>query len=161
MVGVEPARNIAVLAEAAGIPTVPEFFDAASAAAVVAGHGRAAVILGRHVFAHVDDLHEFVEAVKACLTDDGVFLVEVPYVGPLLDHLEFDTVYHEHLSYFAIEPLIRLFGRVGLEIFDVARLTVHGGSLRVFVGRPGRHSVGPRHLRRCAALDQLQLGDSS
>src|SRR4051794_25269815 len=99
VMGVEPARNIAAIAERDGVPTVPEFFEPATARAIRASNGPAAAIIGRHVFAHVDDVHAFFDAVDALLTDDGVFIVEVPYLADFLDHLEFDTVYHEHLSY--------------------------------------------------------------
>src|SRR5207302_8938983 len=102
VLGVEPARNIAFIDNAAGIPTIAEFFNRDSAQVVLREHGRAAAVLGRHVFAHVDDGHDFVEAVKYCLADEGVFLVEVPYLGDFVEKLEFDTIYHEHLSYVSL-----------------------------------------------------------
>ncbi len=135
VVGVEPAENIAAIAEADGVPTVAEFFTAETAKAVREAHGPAAAILGRHVFAHVDDVHGFLEGVGHLLRDDGVFVIEVPYVGDLLAHMEFDTVYHEHLSYIAIEPMSRLAEQHGLRLVDVERVSLHGGSIILHMQR--------------------------
>lgn len=135
VLGVEPARNIASVAVAAGIPTIAEFFDSESAQTVVRDHGRATAILGRHVFAHVDDVHAFVEAVKQCLADDGVFLVEVPYLGALLENLAFDTIYHEHLSYISLGAMEHLCRQHELELVDVEPISLHGGSVVIHMRR--------------------------
>lgn len=144
VLGVEPARNVAAMAEAAGVPTVPEFFTAANAETVVARGGHAAGILARHVFAHVDDVHDFLRGVGVLLRDDGVLVIEVPYYGVLVQNLEFDTVYHEHLSYFALTPLTQLFASHGLEVVDVERVSLHGGSMILHVARRGRRPVQAR-----------------
>ncbi len=148
VLGVEPARNVASIAIEAGIPTIPEFFDAGSAQTVLVEHGRASVILGRHVFAHVDDLHAFVESVRNCLADDGVFVVEVPYLGTLLEHLEFDTIYHEHLSYFSLGAIEHLCRQHELELVDVEQIALHGGSVVLHMRRQGAGE-------RSAAVDRL------
>ena len=135
VLGIEPARNIASIANASGIPTIAEFFNAQSAETVVGEHGRASAIFGRHVFAHVDDVHEFMEAVKLCLADDGVFLIEVPYLGDFLDHLEFDTVYHEHLSYISLGAMEHLCSLHGMELVDVEPISLHGGSVVIHMRR--------------------------
>jgi hypothetical protein len=135
VLGVEPARNIAAIANEAGIPTIPEFFNTQSAEAILSAHGRAAGLFGRHVFAHVDDVHGFFEAVKLCLTDDGVFLVEVPYLGDFLDKLEFDTVYHEHLSYISLGAMEHLCRDHGMALVDVDQVDLHGGSIMVHMRR--------------------------
>ena len=135
VIGVEPARNIASIANAAGVPTIAEFFNPASARTVLRDHGRAAAILGRHVFAHVDDVHEFLEAVDACLADAGVFLVEVPYLGDFLAKLEFDTVYHEHLSYVSLGAMEHLCRQHGMALVDVEPITLHGGSVVIHMRR--------------------------
>ena len=135
VVGVEPARNIATIANAAGIPTIAEFFNPASAETVVRDHGRAAAILGRHVFAHVDDVHEFLEAVQTCLADDGVFLVEVPYLGDFLAKLEFDTIYHEHLSYVSLGAMAHLCRQHDMALVDVEPISLHGGSVVIHMRR--------------------------
>ena len=126
VLGVEPARNIAAIAEQDGVPTIAEFFNPASARTVLAEHGQAAGILGRHVFAHVDDVHSFFEGVDACLAPDGVFVIEVPYLGDFLEKREFDTIYHEHLSYVSLEPMMRLSKMHGFELVDVERAALHG-----------------------------------
>jgi len=136
VLGVEPARNIAAMAEADGVPTITEFFNAATAKRVASAHGRAAGILARHVFAHVNNLHDFLEGVNVLLHDDGVFVIEMPYLGSLFSQMEFDTIYHEHLSYFSLAPLMRLCRDHGLELVDAEPITLHGGSILFYVRRP-------------------------
>ena len=160
VLGIEPARNIAAIALKAGIPTIQEFFNRESAEAVLSGHGPASAIFGRHVFAHVDDVHGFMEAVRLCLSDDGVFLVEVPYLGDFLDHLEFDTVYHEHLSYMSLTAMEHLCGQHEMALVDVERIQLHGGSIVMHMRRKGRG--GPRSERLARLLDEerrTSIGD--
>ncbi|HVN84168.1 MAG TPA: class I SAM-dependent methyltransferase [Candidatus Binatia bacterium] len=134
VLGIEPARNVAAVArERRGIPTLSEFFSPAVARQVRADGGPAAVIHAHNVLAHVADLNGVVAGVAALLGDDGVALIEVPYVKDLIDHCEFDTIYHEHLCYFSLTALDRLFLRHGLIVHDVERVPIHGGSLRLFV----------------------------
>lgn len=141
VLGVEPARNIAKIAEATGIPTVAEFFTGDLGAGLVNDHQRASVILARHVFAHVDDVHDFLKGAVALLDDNGVLAIEVPYLGDLLTNLEFDTVYHEHLSYFALGQFVRLADEHGLRVVNVDRIALHGGSIIVSIRKAG-HQVG-------------------
>jgi novobiocin biosynthesis protein NovU/D-mycarose 3-C-methyltransferase len=137
VLGVEPARNIAQIAVTAGVPTVPEFFTGDLGASLVAApHQPAAVILARHVFAHVDDVHDFLAGAAALLDDRGVLAIEVPYLGDLLANGEFDTVYHEHLSYFALSQFVRLCERHDLRVVDVDRIELHGGSIIVHIRKP-------------------------
>lgn len=145
VLGIEPALNIARMAEAAGIPTVPEFFDAQTAAAVAAEHGRADVMLARHVFAHVDDIADFLTGVRTLLAPAGTMWIEVPYVGELLEHNEFDTIYHEHLSYVAVEPIARLCADLDLRVVDVQPVALHGGS--ILIGIKHDATGGPAHER--------------
>jgi novobiocin biosynthesis protein NovU/D-mycarose 3-C-methyltransferase len=135
VLGVEPARNIAALAERDGVPTVAEFFNGATAAAEHERVGEAAALLGRHVFAHVDDVHDFMKGAAGWLAKDGVLVIEVPYLGELVDRLEFDTVYHEHLSYIALRPMERLCAQHGLQLVDVEPIELHGGSVIMHVRR--------------------------
>jgi hypothetical protein len=148
VVGVEPARNIAAIAERAGVPTIPEFFNKESAQRVLREHGRAAAILGRHVFAHVDDVHEFVEAVEICLADDGVFLIEVPYLGDFLAKLEFDTIYHEHLSYVSLGAMEHLCAQHNIELVDVEPISLHGGSVVIHMRRKSPGATPSARLRQ-------------
>ncbi|ATZ61221.2 MAG: class I SAM-dependent methyltransferase [Methanosarcinales archaeon Met12] len=131
--GIEPASNIARLAEAKGFRTVNEFFSEKCAVKIHEEHGNADVILATNVFAHTDDLEGFVRGIKYLLADNGTFVIEVPYLLNLLNNLEFDTIYHEHLSYFAVYPLIYLFRKFNMEV-----VPVHGGSIRVFVQKAAK-----------------------
>ncbi len=133
VLGIEPARNVArVAVERHGIPTREEFFGAALAARLAAEGRRADVFHAHNVLAHVPDLNGFVAGIRTILKPTGVAVVEVPYVKDMLDHCEFDTIYHEHLCYFSLTALDRCFRRHALVIVDVERLPIHGGSLRLF-----------------------------
>jgi SAM-dependent methyltransferase len=132
--GVDPARNIAVVANQRGIETLPDFFGVDTAASVKNRYGTPRLILGRHVFAHIDDVASVAIGVRQLLGPDSVFAIEVPYAVDMLERNEFDTIYHEHLSYFGVGTLATLFERHGLRVLDVERLAVHGGSILVFVG---------------------------
>src|SRR5205085_11589833 len=122
-----------------------------SAQMVLEQHGSASCIFGRHVFAHVDNVHEFLDAVRLCLKDDGVFLIEVPYLGAFLDHLEFDTVYHEHLSYISLGAMEYLCRQHEMELTDVERISLHGGSIVLHMRRKG---VAPPTARLTALLEE-------
>jgi SAM-dependent methyltransferase len=138
VLGIEPAANIAAVAESErGIPTLVEFFCEDLARQLVMEGKRADVIHANNVLAHVPDLNGFVEGISLLLKPDGVALIEAPYLKEFLDNVEFDTIYHEHLSYFSLTALDRLFSRHGLTISDVERLPIHGGSLRIFATPTG------------------------
>jgi SAM-dependent methyltransferase len=130
--GVEPATNVAAMAREAGIDTVNEFFDRGTAAALRRSHGEAKAVIANNVLAHVDDTRDFLAGVRTLLAPDGFGIFEVPYLGELLERLEYDTVYHEHLCYFSVTTLLRLADAVGLSVRRVDRVPVHGGSLRVY-----------------------------
>lgn len=137
VLGIEPAANIAKVAEERGIPTICDFFNDALASQLFEKGYRADVIHAHNVLAHVPDLNGFVRGLGHVLKDDGVIVVEVPYVTDMIDNCEFDTVYHEHLSYFSLSALDALFTRNGLTIQKVERLPIHGGTLRIFAGQGG------------------------
>jgi hypothetical protein len=132
--GFEPAVNIAKLAKTSGVSTINQFFGK-SVAEEVSKNLSANVILATNVFAHVNDLDDFVEGVLALLDDKGIFVIEVPYVVNMVEKMLFDSIYHEHLSYFSLGPLITLFTRFGMKVLDVKRIDTHGGSIRVFVAK--------------------------
>jgi hypothetical protein len=140
VLGIEPAVNVARVAEARGIPTVVEFFDDKLAETLISAGRRADVLHANNVLAHVADLNGFVRGIALLLQDVGVAVIEVPYVRDLVDHAEFDTIYHEHLCYFSLTALTGLFRRHGLTIQNVERLPIHGGSLRLFVGQADHQS---------------------
>src|SRR6266480_6451545 len=135
VLGIEPAVNIARVAQnERGIRTIADFFGAATARRLVERGERADVIHANNVLAHVPDLNGFVHGLGLLLKPGGIAIIEVPYVKDLIDRCEFDTIYHEHLSYFSLTALDQLFERHGLAISWVERLDIHGGSLRIFVG---------------------------
>lgn len=135
VLGIEPAENIARLAEEKGIPTRCDFFGAELAEKLAIEGRYADVIHANNVLAHVADLSGVVAGFARLLRPSGILVVEVPYVKEMIDRCEFDTIYHEHLSYFSLTALDRLFRRHGLFIHDVEQLALHGGTLRVFAGR--------------------------
>jgi SAM-dependent methyltransferase len=145
VLGIEPAENIARMAVCQrGIPTLREFFGIALARSMARTGRLADVVHANNVLAHVPDLNGFVAGMAIVLKADGVAVIEVPYVRDLIDRVEFDTIYHEHLCYFSLTALDRVFRRHGLRIADVERIAIHGGSLRVFVDKAGVPSARPR-----------------
>jgi SAM-dependent methyltransferase len=132
VLGIEPASNIAAAARQRGIRTVSEFFGADLGAALASEYGRADVIHAHNVLAHVADLNGVVEGLRRLVKDEGTIVVEAPYVRDMIEAVEFDTIYHEHLCYFSLTALNALFARHGLAIVDVERQAIHGGSLRIF-----------------------------
>ncbi len=143
ILGVDPASNIVRIAEKRGIETLNEFFNVDVAKRILKEKGNATVITGTNVFAHVDDLKSFMMAVNLLLNERGVFIFEAPYFVNLVKNLEYDTIYHEHLSYLSVKPLIPFFKCFGMEIFDVEQRDIHGGSFRVYVARMGKMTVSP------------------
>lgn len=140
VLGVDPAVRIAEEATRGGIETLPTFFSARVAEEIVGTKGKASLVTATSVFPHVDDLDDLVGGVRLLLADDGVFLVEAYYLGDLVEQNLFDTVYHEHLSYFSVRTMRSTLARLGMDVFDVQKTETHGGSLRVFAQRTG----GPR-----------------
>jgi SAM-dependent methyltransferase len=139
VLGIEPAANIAKLAiETKGIPTLVEFFDEELARRLAANGKLADIIHAHNVFAHVPDPNRFVGGLKQVLKPDGIAVVEAPYVRDLIAALEFDTIYHEHFSYYSLSAVGALCQRHGLMICDVELVPIHGGSLRLFIGHAGK-----------------------
>jgi SAM-dependent methyltransferase len=133
VLGVEPSDNVAAVARAKGIETITEFFTVPLAQKILREYGSAKVVTANNVFAHIDDVDEIVQSIKLLLSDDGVYIFEAHYLLDLIEKREFDTIYHEHLCYYSVKPLLELFKRFDMEVFDVQRVSAHGGSLRVFV----------------------------
>jgi SAM-dependent methyltransferase len=158
VLGIDPAAGPARAAEAAGVPTRKTFFTRGLAGQLVAEGLRADVIHANNVLAHVADTNGFVAGLAALVKEDGVIVIEVPYVKDLIDEVEFDTIYHQHLCYFSVTALDRLFRRHGLYLNEVRRLSIHGGSLRLYIEPQER--VAPSvtdllGLERGSGLDRL------
>ena len=135
VLGIEPARNVADVARERGVPTIVDFFGLALARKLRVEGVRANVLHAHNVLAHVPDLNGFVAGIAELLDEEGLAVIEVPYVKDMIDRCEFDTIYHEHLCYFSLTALGRIFDRAGLAVTSVERLGVHGGSLRLLAGR--------------------------
>jgi 2-polyprenyl-3-methyl-5-hydroxy-6-metoxy-1,4-benzoquinol methylase len=136
VLGVEPARNVADEAIKKGIPTVVKFFGEQTARELVAEGKTADLLLGNNVLAHVPGLNDFVKGMKIVLKPSGVITMEFPHLQKLVDECQFDTIYHEHFSYFSFITVEKVFAKHGITLFDVEELPTHGGSLRIY----GRHS---------------------
>jgi 2-polyprenyl-3-methyl-5-hydroxy-6-metoxy-1,4-benzoquinol methylase len=150
VLGVEPAANSAKIAIDSGIETVIEFFNEETARLIRGKYGSADMILGRHVFAHVPEIHGFVLGMKHLLSPRGVIAIEAPYLVDFLEKTEFDTVYHEHYSHLCVRSMSNLLRRYAMEVFDVEKVGIHGGSLIYFIGNEGAHPVSAT-MRRAVA----------
>ncbi|MCC6580561.1 MAG: class I SAM-dependent methyltransferase [Phycisphaeraceae bacterium] len=137
VLGIEPAGNIAKVAQEKGVRTLNAFFSADLADKLAGEGSRADVIHAHNVLAHVADLNGFVAGVATLLKPDGVFVLEAPYVRDMVDRVEFDTIYHEHLCYFSLTALQRLFARHGLHAIHVEHVPIHGGTLQVHAAKQG------------------------
>lgn len=158
--GVEPASNIAERANARGVPTLNRFFGEEQGRRLRDELGPARVVCGNNVLAHVDDTLGFLRGARALLADDGRAIFEVPYLGEFLENVEYDTVYHEHLCYFSVTALMRLFEESGLSVVDVERHPIHGGSVRVF-GAPRSHAAPHGQTAREFAARESAAGWAS
>ncbi len=132
ILGIEPAVNVAKVAIGKGIPTLTEFFNEALATDMAARGQKADLIIGNNVLAQVPDINDFVAGMKALLKPDGVITLEFPHIEKLIEENQFDTIYHEHFSYFSLLTIEKMARRHGLKVFDVEEIPTHGGSLRVF-----------------------------
>ncbi len=141
--GVEPAANVAASAVAAGVPTEVRFFDREAARDIVARRGHADLVIANNVLAHVPDVVDFAAGLAHLAGPRGVVTIEAPHLLSLVDGVQFDTIYHEHYAYWSLYAVERLLAAQGLRVFDVEKLTTHGGSLRYFASADGARAEGP------------------
>ena len=156
VLGVEPAANVAAAAEAKGIPTVVKFFGTRTAAELAADGRSADLLIGNNVLAHVPDLNDFVAGLALLLKPAGAVTLEFPHLLRLMEETQFDTIYHEHFSYFSFTTAERVFARHGLALFDVEELPTHGGSLRIHARHAKNFSVAVSD--RVAELKRREAG---
>lgn len=163
VLGIEPAANVAEAAVAKGVPSLVRFFGARTANDLVADGTQADLLVGNNVLAHVPDLNDFVEGLRILLKPDGVLTMEIPHLLRLIECRQFDTIYHEHYSYFSLLTAEATFARHGLTVVDVEQLATHGGSLRLHVVHAGpgapdvSGAVDDLRRRECdAGLDSLE-----
>ncbi|MBL7892789.1 MAG: class I SAM-dependent methyltransferase [Bacteroidia bacterium] len=144
-VGVEPAKNLSDDANKRGIETINHYFDENTVQQIIKKHGKADIITANNVFAHIDNSQSVCKNAFDLMSDDGIFVIEFPYLVTMVDEMLFDMIYHEHLSFIALTPLKFLLARFKLEIFDVDIVSSHGGSLRVQIQKMGsKHPISKR-----------------
>ena len=143
ILGIDPAANVAEDAEARGVPTLVAFFGRDTAQRLVEEGRQASLVVGNNVLAQVPELNDFIDGVSILLRHNGTATFEFPHLLHLLDRLEYDTIYHEHFSYFSLATFVEIVNAQGLDVYDVEELSTHGGSLRVYV----QHADGPQERR--------------
>ena len=161
VLGIEPALNVARVAEANGVPTIAQFFGQALAEELASAGRRADLLVGNNVLAQVPDINDFVAGLAILLADDGLITIEVPHLLRLMADNQFDTIYHEHFSYFSMLALRRIFGAHGLTVVDADRLATHGGSLRLHIRHSGQAEEGSRVVEIVEDELRTGMGDAS
>lgn len=162
VLGIDPAKDIALRATKEGLLTLPHFFNSKLAKQVAEKYGKAKVVTANNVFAHIHDLDEVMTGVNELLDENGAFVIEFPYLVDFIDKNVFDSVYHEHLSYLAVKPLDNFFKSFGMQIFDCLRTPVQGGSIRIFVKKQGgKHKLSSTvarilDLEKSKKIDRVQ-----
>jgi 2-polyprenyl-3-methyl-5-hydroxy-6-metoxy-1,4-benzoquinol methylase len=150
VLGIEPAANVAAVAERKGVPSLVKFFGTATARELAAAGKRPTLLIGNNVLAHVPDLNDFVEGMRLVLAPAGIITMEFPHLLRLIEENQFDTIYHEHFSYFSFFVAEAVFAAHGLTVFDVEEVPTHGGSLRIFARHAGHATL--RLTERVAEL---------
>jgi len=156
VLGIDPSDTVAAAAAKIGVPTLVEFFGEKLARDLVRQGRQADLIIGNNVLAHVPQLNDFVAGMALLLRPNGNFTIEFPHLLELIEHVEFDTIYHEHFSYFSVHALEQVFARHGLRLYDVERLPTHGGSLRIFAAHAARTD-----LKDSAALREVRAQENA
>ncbi|MEK7546603.1 MAG: class I SAM-dependent methyltransferase [Patescibacteria group bacterium] len=141
ILGVDPARVMADIANSNGITTIADFFSHNLAKEILRKYGNVSVITATNVFAHVNDLDDIMDGVSTLLTENGAMVIEAPHFLNLINSTEYDTIYHEHLSYLSVKPLIPFFKKFGMEVINVEERKIHGGTIRIYVARQGKYPV--------------------
>jgi len=139
VLGIEPSTKAAALANKNGIETLCDFFDAQQTASIIAKYGYAKLVTVNNLFANIDELYNFTKAINLLLDEEGVLVIESSYLVDMIENMVFDFIYHEHLSYFALLPLIQFFGRMDMHLVHVEHVDTKGGSLRYYWGKKTSH----------------------
>lgn len=157
VLGIEPSGNVADAAIAKGIRTVKEFFGQSMVEGLIETRGKADLIIGNNVLAHVPDINDFVMGMKSFLNTDGFITMEFPHLYRLIEHCQFDTIYHEHFSYLSLTAVQNIFAHHGLRIFDVRELNTHGGSIRIYA----THQDSAKHVERDSVQTLLDMEETA
>jgi SAM-dependent methyltransferase len=158
VLGIDPSDTVARAAEKIGVPTLVEFFGESSAERLARAGRRADLIVGNNVLAHVPRLNDFVAGIALLLKPHGTATIEFPHLLKLIEHVEFDTIYHEHYSYISLYAIEQVFGRHGLRIHDVEDLPTHGGSLRIFAAHAARENLEDSEPLRALRAQEAAAG---
>ena len=158
VLGIEPAENVAKLAETRGIQTITKFFGVKTATELVIEKIHADLLLGNNVLAHVPDINDFVKGMKIILKPKGIITMEFPHLMQLMDNNQFDTIYHEHFSYLSLLTVEKIFAKHALTIFDVEELFTHGGSLRIFATHKENNSFKISPVVETMKTKEIQFG---
>mgnify|MGYP001463479969 CR=1 FL=1 len=159
VLGVEPT-NIAEIANKDGIETIQSFFEEKTAKRISRIYGKAKVVTATNVFAHVPNLYSVIEGIKTILDNDGVFISESHYLVDLIKTVQYDSIYHEHLKYYSLHSLVKLFQYYNLEIFDIEFIKNYGGSIRVYTGRKGKHKIKDS-VQKCIDIEKYFFDNSN
>ena len=157
--GVDPAFDMARIANQNGILTIADFFTRDLSKKIAKQYGKAHAITATNVVAHINDIHNLVSGVKNLLAPTGVFVIEAPYLVDLVQKNEYDTIYHEHLSYLSAKPLVGLFKSHDMELIDAEKQNIHGGTMRYFIAHKGKYKVSPVIKKLIAAENKFGIYD--
>ncbi len=158
IVGIDPAPNICKIARRRGVPTINSFFNKKAVNKVLRNFGEAKVITGTNVFAHINNLNDFMNNIKRLIhKNEGIFVIEVPHFLHLVKSLEYDTIYHEHLSYITLIPLVKFFKKFNLQIINVQQRDIHGGSIRIFISKKGNYKINKNVKKICDLEKKAKL----
>jgi len=141
VIGIEPSSKLAEIANLDELSTHVGFFDNDIVQKIISEFGTAKIVLATNVFAHIQDYDSFIQNLKKLLSNDGIFVIQVPHFLPLLNNLEYDTMYHEHVCYFGLKPLMTFFNKFDMDIFEVIEDPIDGGSIRCFIGKKGSKNI--------------------
>ena len=141
VLGIEPSDNVAGIARKKGINTITNFFSKKLAKNIVKKYGKSSIITATNVFAHIDNLDDFMTGAKILLEKNGILIIEAPYLVNLIDNLEYDTIYHEHLSYISVKPMKQFCKKHNMDLFNVEMKKIHGGTMRYFICRKGQQQI--------------------
>jgi len=147
VLGIEPSSNVAKIAIKNNIDTLIDFFSNKLTKKILDEYGKVSVITGTNVFAHIDNLEDFMLTSDILLLEDGIIVIEAPYLLHLINKLEYDTIYHEHLSYLSVKPIANFCKQFNFELFDIEEQTIHGGTLRYFIGRKNTREISQNVLK--------------
>jgi len=157
ILGIDPAENIASVANNKGIRTLPEFFSQTIAESVINEYGKWDIIIARNVIAHVKELHSVFQGIRLLLADEGFCVIEVPHLETMFRELQYDQVFHEHIGYHSLDSIVRLADQFGMKVVDVEKVWVHGGSIRVFL-QPSQSSKRSADNVKQMLHDEMKIG---